>query len=104
MLKNLLLLFSFALAFTGCAQNVPDFAERTKYPDIVYPRYDTGTPFKIKAKRSGDEIIVSDTQFKGVTKKLVDMKYQIIVLQSILDDYNSWAGQQNEKKKKGFFR
>jgi len=96
MVKSLLLAFS-AFLFVGCAQNIPSFQDRSKYPEIVYPRYNTNKLYNISAKKEGDHVCVTDEQFKGITKKMVDMKYQIVILQSILDDYNRWAIAQNKK-------
>jgi hypothetical protein len=57
-------------------------------PEIVYPKYDTSKKFNITAKKQGDNIVMTVDEFKKVTSKLTSQKYQIIMLQGILDSYN----------------
>jgi hypothetical protein len=78
---------------------IPTFKAGTKYPEIVYPKYNTAKRFNLTATREGDKFCMSTKQFKAVTEKMIDMKYQIVLLQSILDDYNKWAVRQNAKKR-----
>jgi hypothetical protein len=74
---------------SGCSTGpCPGPAVVTVRPDIIYPKYDTSKKIDIKAKRRGDEIIISINEFKRITREMSAQKYQIKTLQGIIDSYN----------------
>ena len=92
MAKTLLLLSSIGLSsmLSGCLGHCPAPVVVVSAPELVSPDYNTTKPFHIKGKKRDGKIILETKEFTRVTEKLIEQKYQIQTLQSIIAAGNSW--------------
>lgn len=90
--KTLLLLSSTCLSFmlSGCSGSCPAPVVVVSAPELVYPEYNATKPFHIKGKKIDGKIVLETKEFARVTEKLIEQKYQIQTLQSIITAGNSW--------------
>lgn len=92
MAKSLPYLFSTAigLSLLGCLGSCPAPVIMINSPELEYPKTTLLDEFNITARRSGQDITMSEKQFKLITDRLVEQKYMIKTLQSIIDSGNNW--------------
>lgn len=99
MVKILPLAFSILL-FSGCGEVCPPPVVVVPSPKLVYPEYNTSKPFKIHGRKQNGKIILNPSEFKKITEKIIEQKYEIKTLQDIIDTANKWKPMIKKVKKK----
>jgi uncharacterized lipoprotein YajG len=59
-------------------------------PEIIYPDTNSTEAMTISARKQDGNIILTEREFSKITNKLIENKYEIITLKSIIDTANSW--------------
>jgi len=97
---KILLLASSILLFSGCAEKCTHPVVVVSAPKLVYPDYNTSKPFKIHGKKRNGKIILDQSEFKRITEKIIEQKYAIKTLHSIIDAGNNWTPKIKKTEKK----
>ncbi len=92
MAKISLWLFSVAtmLSLTGCFGTCPAPVVIVPNPELVYPKFNTNKELRIDGRKEDGKIILSPKVFKAMTSELVERKYQVKTLSTIMETYNRW--------------
>jgi hypothetical protein len=75
---------------TGCFGTCPAPVVIVPNPELVYPKFDTKKELKISGRKENGNIVLTPKVFKAMTSELVERKYQVRTLSSIMDTYNKW--------------
>ncbi len=92
MMKTLLSFSSLGmmLLLTGCFGTYPAPVVVISSPELVYPDYNETKPFKISGKKQNGVLILTPAELSRISTKIIEQKYQIITLKSIIKSGNNW--------------